>query len=136
MGLFFGLVGAGIFFFFWLIVRSGTNNNLSQMPASSGGLNLGFQGNGKPARAILLYVDSVGVSRRYNGQRFDVRNASIDIEEPNGAPYVIDNVSLHVPSNLVRDALPGSTMEVRINGNRVFVIGPDVGYAQGAVRTA
>ena len=137
MGLFFGIVGVAVFFFFWAISRSGTNNgNWSQMPASSGGLNVAFQGNGKPARAILLYVDSVGVWKRNNGQRFDVRNASIDIEEPNGAPYVMDNASLHTPPNLVRDALPGSTMEVRIRGNRVFIVGPDVGYAQGAVRTS
>ncbi len=137
MGLFFGIIGVAVFFFFWAISRSGSNNgNWSQMPGSSGGLNIASQSGGKPARAILLYVDSVGVWKRNNGQRYDVRNASIDIEEPNGAPYVMDNASLHTPPNLVRDALPGSTMEVRIRGNRVFIVGPDVGYAQGAVRTS
>jgi len=91
-----------------------------------------------PARGIMLSVSSTARSARYNGQRFEIRRGRVDVEEVGGQPYTIDT-DIYIPSNLARDVLPGSTMELRVdpsNATRVYVIGPDVAYAQGAVRTS
>jgi hypothetical protein len=81
-----------------------------------------------PARGILLSVSITGRRTKHRGQRFEIRRCRIDIEPSGYAPYEV-SADVYIPSNLLRDVLPGSTMEVR-------VIGPEVGFAQGAVRTA
>lgn len=122
---------------FIIAVNRGQNANL----AGGGGWGGGYVGplaNGKPARAILLQVDSTGWKRSYGGVRYEIRNARVDIEEPGELPYEIQT-QIYIPGNLVRDALPGSTMEVRVDRNSqnmVVIVGPDVGYVQGAVRTS
>lgn len=113
-------------------------------PGLFGGLNLrswipsGLLSSGTPARGILLAVASTGTRTTYYGQRCEIRRARVDIEARGMAPFVIDT-NVYIPTNLVRDVLPGSTMELRINPTNqtmVLVVGPDVGYAQGSVRTA
>jgi hypothetical protein len=127
------VVGFGVFMFvlFWFFSRSGQSQGLA-------GTSGGPLANGTPARAILLSVASTGWRRNYSGFRYEVRDARVDIEEPGVPPYELA-IQLYIPGNLVRDALPGSTMEVRLNrGDRrmLVVVGPDVGYTQGAVRTS
>jgi hypothetical protein len=93
---------------------------------------------GTPARGILLSVSSTGTRTQYYGQRCEIRGAVVDVEVPGLPPFEI-RTQLYIPTNLVRDVLPGSTVELRIdpsNQTKVLVIGPDVGYTQGAVRTA
>lgn len=93
---------------------------------------------GAPARAIVLSISSVGTRTQFCGVRCDLRTAMLDIELPGTTPFVTQ-ANVYIPTSLVRDTLPGSTMEVRIDParrDRVFVVGPDVAYAQGAVRTA
>jgi hypothetical protein len=130
------VVGFVVFMFVAFFIAMSNNQNRGL----SGGtwMGSGLLGNGVPARAILLGVASTGSRRSYGGQRFEVRSARVDIEEPGVHPYEIDT-QIYIPSNLVRDALPGSTMEVRVdraNPNTVVIVGPDVGYTQGAVRTS
>ncbi len=97
----------------------------------------GLTSNGTPARGIMLWVSNVGQRTTSGGIRYEIRTAKVDIEVPGYQPYEA-NVNLYIPGNLVRDVLPGSTMELRVGSDRstVLVIGPDVGYVQGAVRTA
>jgi hypothetical protein len=121
------------------LMRSPTSGGASPFAGMRAWMPLGnLLTNGTPARAILLAVDSTGTRTAYYGQRCEVRGAYIDIEVPGVPPYEMQT-SLYIPTNLVRDALPGSTMEIRIdpsNQNKVLVVGPDVGYTQGAVRTS
>lgn len=93
---------------------------------------------GTPARGIVLAVAPTGTRTSYYGQRCEMRGARVDVEIPGIMPYEIQT-TLYIPTNLVRDVLPGSTMELRVDrtsASKAYVVGPDVGYAQGAVRTA
>ena len=93
---------------------------------------------GTPARGILLAVASTGSRANYFGMRCEIRRARVDIEAQGVRPFELDT-NLYIPTTLVRDALPGSTVELRINPrdqSMVLVVGPDVGYAPGAVRTS
>jgi len=90
----------------------------------------GFRG-----RGILLQVSSqptntVGTRPR----RFQLRQVRIDIELPGKPPYVID-ATPYIPTNLVRDVLPGATVEIRVSRtdrNKIAIIGPGVGFAGAA----
>lgn len=103
-----------------------------------GGGVYGLEQSGTPARGIMLSVSSTGTVSRNGQVRYDLRNARVDVEPVGGQPYVV-NTTLYIPSSLVRDVLPGSTMELRVSPSdpsRMLVVGPDVGYAQGTVRTS
>lgn len=136
------LVGGGMFIAFVVAViaavrKSGTAS--LTMPSLRAWLPVGsLLSGGTPARGIMLAVASTGTRTTYYGQRCEVRQARVDIEVRGVAPFELQT-NVYIPSNLVRDVLPGSTMELRINPSNyamVLVVGPDVGYAQGAVRTA
>lgn len=87
---------------------------------------------GVPARGILLQVSSIA-TRVPGGtrlRRFESRSVTIDIEVPGSAPYVA-MVNAVIPSNLVRDVLPGATVELRVdpkNANNIAIVGPGVGF--------
>lgn len=94
--------------------------------------------NGIPARGILLQVAPRGVRAGTRTRPFEQRQVYIDIEIPGQPPYEI-NASPIIPLNLVRDVLPGATVELRIDrGNRsnMAIIGPGVGFVQSSVMTA
>jgi hypothetical protein len=87
---------------------------------------------GTPARGILLQVDSTGVGieglRMRGIQR---RGVLIDVEVTGRAPYTVA-ASIYIPRTLVRDVLPGATVELRIdprNQSNIAVIGPGSGFA-------
>lgn len=90
---------------------------------------------GIPGRGILLQVspqptNTVGTRPR----RFQLRQVRIDVELPGKPPYVID-ATPYIPTNLVRDVLPGATVEIRVartNRNKIAIIGPGVGFAGAA----
>ena len=139
VGLFVGFV---IFMFIaFVVAMSGnrTNPNLGGGSWGGGGVTLwSLRSNGTPARGILMTVSSTGRRANYGGQRFEIRNARVDIEATGFAPFETTTDML-IPGNLVRDVLPGSTVELRVDlsdRSLVLVIGPDVGFAQGAVRTS
>lgn len=136
MGLFVGFV---IFMVVAFIVASSGNRGQSSWQGSfgSGGMS-GLLATGTPARGIMLTVSSTGTRTTYNGVRYEVRSALVDVEVTGFAPYE-SNTSVYIPTNLVRDVLPGSTMELRVDTtdrSRVIVVGPDVGFAQGTVQTS
>jgi hypothetical protein len=141
--MFLGVFG----FIFYLVANSGrpANLNFAANGVVTGG---GWSGpadgtvsrleNAVPARGILLSVAITGTRTRHRGQRYEIRQCRVDVEPSGFAPYEV-TANVYIPSTLVRDVLPGSTMEVRVDsGNlqNVLVIGPDVGYAQGSVRTS
>jgi hypothetical protein len=86
---------------------------------------------GVPARGILLQVSSIATKVPGTRlRRFESRSVTIDIEVPGTAPYVA-TVNAVIPSNLVRDVLPGATVELRVdpkNGNNIAIVGPGVGF--------
>jgi hypothetical protein len=148
-----GLFICGIFVAFILFVVIAAANkpaqNLSFAPDQSiafgGGVGYGRSdpmvdrlARAVPARGILLNVSMTGQRTKHRGQRFEIRQCRIDIEPSGYAPYEV-TAAVYIPASLIRDVLPGSTMEVRVdsaNLQYVLVIGPEVGFAQGAVRTA
>jgi hypothetical protein len=93
---------------------------------------------GIPARGILLSVASTGTKAGTQARRFEVRQVRIDVEIPGQAPYET-NATPWIPINLVRDVLPGATVELRVdpkNPSNMAIIGPGTGFVQQAVRTA
>src|SRR5262249_53580892 len=87
---------------------------------------------GMPARGILLRVGSVPLPYRNRsfGQKFEMRQVTIDVEVPGQQPYVVD-VSALIPRNMARDVLPGVTVELRVdpqNLANVSIVGPGAGF--------
>jgi hypothetical protein len=94
--------------------------------------------NGIPARGILLRVASTGTKSGTPQRRFEQRQVYVDIEIPGRAPYET-SASPYIPINLVRDVLPGATVELRVdpkNPNVIAIVGPGVGFVQSMVRTS
>ncbi len=132
----------------FLLIRRVSGGGGSAQLARGGGFSLGsltawiarnnLVTHGTPARGIVLAITSTGRRAQFYGVPCEIRSAQIDVELPGVAPFVTQ-ADLYIPRSLVRDTLPGSTMELRIDpsrATRIFVVGPDVAYAQGSVRTA
>jgi hypothetical protein len=93
---------------------------------------------GIPARGILLWVAPTGFKSGTQARRFEVRQVRIDVEIPGREPYET-TASPMIPINLVRDVLPGATVELRVdpkNPSNLAIIGPGTGFVQQALRTA
>lgn len=82
---------------------------------------------GVPARGILLRVSSTRDSTGTSGlRRFERRSVLLDVEIPGENPYEI-SASPFILSNLVRDVLPGATVELRVDRDdpmRIAIVGP------------
>lgn len=93
---------------------------------------------GLPARGILLWVAPTGTKSGTPARRFEIRQVRIDVEIPGREPYET-NANPMIPLNLVRDVLPGATVELRVDPNNpsnMAIIGPGTGFVQQALRTA
>lgn len=90
---------------------------------------------GIPGRGILLRVSpqplrTVGTKAR----RFQLRRVQIDVEVAGKPPYVVDAMP-YIPTNLVRDVLPGATVEIRVSRSdpsKLAIVGPGIGFAGAA----
>ena len=94
---------------------------------------------GISGRGILLAVSSVpvGQSVGFGLVKYQQRQVTIDIEVPGKPPYEISGTTL-VPLNLVRDVLPGATVEVRVdpkNPTNIAIVGPGVGFNANSLMT-
>lgn len=93
---------------------------------------------GTPARGILLSVSSMSSGSVGVGMyKFQQRSVTIDIEVP-GQPAYEATVTALVPLNLVRDVLPGATVELRVdpkNPTNIAIIGPGVGFNAATLMT-
>lgn len=90
---------------------------------------------GIAGRGILLQVSPQPLRTLGRpGQRFQQRRVLIDVELPGKPPYVIE-AAPYIPSNLVRDVLPGATVELRVQRGqpgKIAIVGPGVGFAGAA----
>ena len=105
--------------------------------AAGGGYD-GLVARGVPARGILLQVASTGMKVGSVSRRFELRQVYIDVEVPGREPYET-NAQAVIPLNLVRDVLPGATVELRVdpkNPANMAIIGPGTGFVQQALRTS
>ena len=126
------VVVAVIVIFFWLFKVATSSGSTSPR---------GYQAllrNGLPARGILLSVTStpsgsVGVGL----YKLQLRQVRIDIELPGQAPYET-TASVAIPLNLVRDVLPGATVELRVDRkhpDNIAIVGPGVGFNAASLMT-
>jgi hypothetical protein len=129
------VVVAVVVIFLWLF-------KLATSPGSTGSTSpSGYQAllrNGLPARGILLSVTStpsgsVGVGL----YKLQLRQVSLDIELPGQAPYET-TTTVAIPLNLVRDVLPGATVELRVDRkhpDNIAIVGPGVGFNTASLMT-
>lgn len=92
---------------------------------------------GVHARGIPLSVALRGTRIGTVNKRYQVRQVTIDIEIPGEAPYVMTGVAI-IPMNLVRDVLPGATLEIAVDKtkpDRVAIVGPGAGFSPIAMLT-
>jgi len=124
------VIGLIVILFIYLVIK-----------AAAGGASGGYDSlvaRGVPARGILLQVASVGTKVGTVSRRFELRQVWVDIEIPGQKPYEV-NTSAVIPLNLVRDVLPGATVELRVdpkNPSKIAIIGPGTGFVQQALRTS
>jgi hypothetical protein len=92
---------------------------------------------GIAGRGILLQVSPQPLRTLGSaGQRFQLRRVQIDVELPGKPPYVVD-ATPYIPTNLVRDVLPGATVEIRVHRlqpSKIAIVGPGAGFAAAAQR--
>jgi hypothetical protein len=96
---------------------------ISKSAAVSGRNRLAQQG--LRGRGLVLASQNNAVNTRVNGQRFEQRPMTLEVEVQGRAPYVIQGTFL-IPRGLV-DAIPGSSLEVAVDPNNpssVVVLGP------------
>ena len=118
----------------WLIIKVASS---SSGPTTPRGYNALLQ-NGTPARGILLSVSNMSAGSAGVGMyKFQQRTVSIDIEVP-GQPAYEAMVTALIPLNLVRDVLPGATVELRVDPkdpNNIAIVGPGVGFNAATLLT-
>jgi hypothetical protein len=82
--------------------------------------------NGVPAKGLVLSVSQTGINVTMNGTRYERRGVVVDVEIPGQAPYQVSAQPL-IPKNIVRNVLPGTFVELRVDPTRrndIAVIGP------------
>ncbi len=88
-----------------------------------------LQVTGVPARGVLLAVAPTGMKVTYGFRAFAQRQVTIDVEVPGRPPYVV-STTVNIPTNFLRDVLPGVTVELRVDPaspRNVAIVGPAVG---------
>jgi hypothetical protein len=88
---------------------------------------------GVPARGLILAINAQGTNVVLQGQRYEYRNMVVDVEMGGNAPYQVSCRGL-IPKMLVRNALPGTFVELRVdpsNTGTVAVVGPGGVYFVG-----
>ncbi len=106
-----------IFVFIFVVVA------ISKSASVAGRNRLAQQG--LRGRGLVLASQNNAVNTRVNGQRFEQRPMTLEVEVQGRAPYVIQGTFL-IPRGLV-DAIPGSSLEVAVDPNNpssVVVLGP------------
>lgn len=116
----------------FIIVKAARSARGSSLAAASFDQQLD---RGRPARAIFLQVAPRGVWTGAQGRRFQSRMCTVDVEIPGERPYEV-STNVIIPQNLVRDVLPGATLEVRVsrtNSAQITVVGPGAGFSPMAM---
>ena len=92
---------------------------------------------GVAARGILLQVAPTGTKSGTVQRRFELRAVTIDVEVPGQQPYVVQCMPI-IPMNLVRDVLPGATLEIRVDTSdptNIAIVGPGAGFSPTLIGT-
>ncbi len=117
----------------WVIIKAASSSS----PSTAGGYNR-LAARGVSGRGILLSVSNTSMGSVGTGMyKLQQRAVTIDIELPGQAPYQATVTAL-IPLNLVRDVLPGATVEVRVdpsNPNNIAIVGPGVGFNANTLMT-
>jgi hypothetical protein len=112
----------------WIIVVGGaTARNVKRLAS--------LEVNGLRGRALVLSSDIATTSVTVNGQRYERRTMTLDIEIPGRAPYTIAG-QFSVPRGLV-EPVPGASLDVAVdprNPNVLVVLGPG-GFSGPWIRT-
>lgn len=103
---------------------------------------------GVPAIGILLSVSPIASGFLTTNMRsatsvsgyarVQLRQVVVDIEIPGYPPYQLSTTAF-VPTNLVRDVLPGATVELRVDPkkpNRIAIVGPGVAFSAAMANPA
>lgn len=93
---------------------------------------------GVMARGILLSVDSLATSVVKGVNGVERRDATVDVEVPGQPPYEVTG-QLYIPTNLRDLALPGATVEVRVDPKKptvIALVGPGIGLPAAAFLTS
>jgi len=93
------------------------------LKAKGGGRNALLQ-RGVLAHGIILQADQFATETTYLGQRFELRNLTLDVEVPGQAPYEV-RFQARVPR--IVEALPGATLDLRVNPSSqssIEIVGP------------
>jgi len=80
---------------------------------------------GIPARGLVLQSTILATNTRVNGQRFEQRAMTLDVEIPGQRPYVCQGTFL-IPRLLV-EAIPGASLDLSVdpsNAQNIVVVGP------------
>ena len=92
---------------------------------------------GVAARGILLQVASTGSRVGLPPRAVHARQVTVDVEIPGREPYVVQTRAL-IPMNLVRDVLPGATLELRVDprsSRTIAIVGPGAAFSPMALLT-
>lgn len=93
---------------------------------------------GIPGRGILLSVSRTSLGTVGTGlSRYQLRAVTIDVEVAGRRPYEVSVTAL-IPMNLVRDVLPGATVELRVDPKdptKLAIVGPGVGFNAASLLT-
>jgi hypothetical protein len=76
------------------------------------------------ARGLILRASASSAETTYRGQRFELRDLTLDVEVPGQAPYEI-SVTARVPR--IVEALPGATLDLSLDPaspNDLEILGP------------
>jgi hypothetical protein len=118
----------------WVIIKAAGS---SSGATSTGGYNR-LAARGISGRGILLAVSNISSGSVGTGlYKMQQRAVTIDIELPDQPPYQATVTAL-IPLNLVRDVLPGATVEVRVDRsdpNNIAIVGPGVGFNSSTLMT-
>lgn len=119
----------------------GVSGDLNMYVGGGGGVAGGrfdsLMRNGNAARGILLQVAPTGTMSGTVQRRFQLRSVTIDVEIPGQQPYVVSCVPI-IPLNLVRDVLPGATLEIRVDTSdpsNIAIVGPGAGFSPTLIGT-
>jgi hypothetical protein len=119
----------------WGIAKGGNSLNLAGGGGPTGNAFDRLAANGTPARGIMLRVAATGRMQGTVARRFQVRACTIDVEIAGKPPYTVQASPL-IPLNLVRDVLPGATLELRVDPNdpsNIAIVGPGAGFSPMAL---
>ncbi len=118
----------------WVIIKAAGSGNAS---STASGYNA-ISAKGISGRGILLAVSNMSIGSVGTGLfKMQQRSVTIDIELPGQAPYQATVIAL-IPMNLVRDVLPGATVEIRVDprdSTNIAIIGPGVGFNSNTLMT-